>query len=146
MTCTNDSGGSNALPLYYPETRHGGPCRNSSGPRDNRSVILRGQFRYDEPTNVWFIGPLSQEFMQAQVRWAELRLWYLYYRLRAVRRSQWASLMTRGLRLACSWYMQCDCMDMSADFLVRRVRNEFCIKKPRSRAELMQFIRVYGPV
>ena len=123
----------NVYPLYYPADRD-----ERSASSGNAVVHFSHRFRRDEDHNTWYVGPMSQKFMSAQARWAEFRLWHLYYRLRNVRRAQWASLMSAEMRLACSWYFLSDCMDASALYLVRKVRNTFHVKPRKSRAELMR--------
>ena len=139
------SNGRSANPLYFPVERENVIERETPATLGNTAMCLRSRFRYDDSRHLWFIGPMSQKFMKAQVRCAELRLWRLYARLRSVRRSQWASLMTLELRLACSWYFQFDCMDTCAVYLVRRVRNTFCIQHPEALVELKKLVKfVYG--
>ena len=147
MADENCSNGRSANPLYFPVERETLIGQETPATLGNTDVALRSRFRYDDSRHVWFLGPMSQNFMKAQVRWAELKLWRLYHRLGTVRRSQWASLMNLGLRLACSWYFQFDCMATCAVYLVRRVRNTFCIQRPKTLAELKHLVKfVYGAI
>ena len=103
---------------------------------------VRGQFNVLRLCETWHAGPMSQTLLATQLRWAELKLWILYYRLRGSERSKWPELVSLELRLACSWYFQSDFMSESAVRLARRVRNEFCVKCPKTVAELRQMAHV----
>ena len=130
--------GVSANPLYYPVTEDSDGTNEHAVSVGDLSVRASRPFQRDHLRQTWFIGPMSQRFMQAQVHWAEMRLWILYHCIQRTRRTRWGALMSSELRLACSWYFQSDCMDVNAVYLVRRVRNEFCVHPTKkSRAELL---------
>ena len=127
-------------PLYYPSMDAPAYVR-FAGPTGVPTVNARGRFDVLGHLDTWHVGPMSQKFMVAQIRWSELKLWVLYHRIRSKERVAWPKLFCLEARLACSWYFQSDCMDEDAMRLARRVRNEFCLKAPKSREDLVQLAR-----
>ena len=89
-------------------------------------------------TAKWLTGPVSQpkRFLRAQYLWAESKLWLLYDKLKVTKADKWAALVTFEVRLASSWYFRSDYLDVWPEFLVRRVRNEFCIKRRQSARQM----------
>ena len=86
----------------------------------------------------WLTGPVSQpkRFLKAQYLWAESRLWFLYDEFKVTPVEKWPVLITFEVRLAASWYFRSDYLDSWPEFLVRRVRNEFCLKKRKSEMQM----------
>ena len=85
---------------------------------------------------------MSQVALIAQLRWCELKMWILYYRLRRAERSEWSKLLSLESRLACTWYFQFDCMVMQSLRLGRRVLTEFRGKRQKTTVELRQMAHV----
>ena len=123
-------------PLYYPSGDAPDFIRYSV-PFGRSHVNHCPRFDVIGYHDTWHVGPLCQSFMTAQIRWSELKLWILYFRIILTRKAKWPCLLSLESRLACSWWYQSDCMDVPADLLVRRVRNEFCLKPRKSRVELL---------
>ena len=133
--------GVSANPLYYPVTEDSDGSSEHAVSAGDFSLHASRPFQRDHLRQTWIIGPMSQRFMQAQVHWAEMRLWILYHRILRTRRARWGDLMNSELRLACSWYFQSDCMNLNAVYLARKVRNRFCVHPTqKSRDELLQLI------
>ena len=122
-------------PLYYPSGDAPDFVRYTS-PVGSPSMNARDKFDLVRAEHTWHAGPLSQKLLVTQIRWAELRMWLLYYRTRDVARAEWPKLLCLEDRLACCWYFQSDCMEMDAVRLVRRVRNDFTLQTPKSKEEL----------
>ena len=96
------------------------------------------RFCGDNLTAKWLNGPVSQpkRFLKAQHLWAESRLWFLYDQLKVTPADQWPTLITFEVRLTTSWYFRSDYLDSWPEFLVRRVRNEFCLKRRQSEIQM----------
>ena len=97
-------------------------------------AIPFNRFRSEDFTARWIAGPVShpQRFMKAQYLWSEMKLWSLFDAIKATKPESWIALITFEIRLACSWYFRSDYMDVWPEVLVRRVRNEFCIKRRKT--------------
>ena len=91
-------------------------------------------------TAKWLIGPVSQpkRFLKAQHLWAESRLWSLFEVFKETPEDKWPTLITFEVRLASSWYFRSDYLDAWPEFLVRRVRNEFFLKRRKSASQMEQ--------
>lgn len=122
-------------PLYYPSDDAPDFVRYTA-PRGNPSLNVRNRFDLVRAEDTWHAGPLSQKLLVAQLRWAELKMWILYYRIKETNRVEWPELMSLESRLACSWFFQSDCTGIPAMRLARRVRNEFFLKAEKPIAEL----------
>ena len=48
-------------------------------------------------------------------------------------------LATFEVRLALSWYIGITCMDVHPDYVLRKIRNEFLVKKRRSHKETVRY-------
>ena len=127
-------------PLYYPSGDAPDFVRYTSPP-GNPSMNARDRFDLVRAENTWHAGPMSQKLLVTQIRWAELRMWLLHRRIKVTSRVEWPKLLCLENRLACSWYFQSDCMDMTAMHLARRVRNEFCLQVAKSGEELKLMAR-----
>jgi len=128
-------------PLYYPSGDAPDFVRYTS-PAGNPSMNARDKFDLVRAEHTWHAGPMSQKLLVTQIRWAELKMWLLYYRIRDTKRAEWPGLLRLVDRLACSWYFQSDCMEMDAIRLARRVRNDFVLQRPRSKEELRRLAQV----
>ena len=136
MTENNSARGRRVQPLYYPS---GDVTANVEimRPRGNTAVSSRCWRVPVGDEDTWHFGPMSQELMTTQLRWSEIKLWLLYYRSRLTIRAKWPELLSLEMRLTCSWYFQLDCMVIDPALLVRRVRNEFCLKSQKSRVKFL---------
>ena len=96
------------------------------------------RFCSEDLTPKWIVGPVSQpqRFLKGQYLWAESKLWLLYDEFKATKAEKWPALITFEIRLASSWYFRSDYLDVWPEFLVRRVRNEFCIKRRQSARQM----------
>ena len=74
-------------PLYYPSGDAPDFVRYTS-PVGNPSMNARDKFDLVRAEHTWHAGPLSQKLLVTQIRWAELRMWLLYYRTRDVKRAE----------------------------------------------------------
>ena len=110
--------------------------------RDRTSTIPFNRFRSEDVTAKWIVGPVSQpqRFMKAQYLWSEMKLWSLFDVIKVTKPESWITLITFEIRLAGSWYFRSDYMDSWPEFLVGRVRNEFCIKRRKTAVRMEQII------
>ena len=104
-------------PLYYPSGDAPDFVRYTS-PAGNPSMRARDKFDLVRAEHTWHAGPLSQKFLTTQIRWAELKMWLLYYRIRNTKRAEWPKLLCLEDRLACSWYFQSDCISMYMELTI----------------------------
>ena len=84
---------------------------------------------YGGPTPRRKIGPVSMNFHEAQIFWAEIRLWEVYDQLRAYDVGLHRHLATFSVRLTFSWYIGWYALDWPAEAILRRIRNDFFLKR-----------------
>ena len=140
MSQRSFSYGVSADPLYHPRNS----CEDDAGGpgirRLRREILLRSPdtCRVNRLNITWTLGPMSMKFMMTQTKWAELKLWLLFYRIKKTPRLEWAALLTLELRLACSWYFQVDCLHSDPGSLIRRVWNEYVLKSIKTHKEFLE--------
>ena len=109
-------------------------------PNDKHAGTTFNRFSSEDLTAKWLVGPVSQPrwFLKAQHLWSESRLWLLYDKFKVTEVERWPQLITFEVRLTSSWYFRSDYLDSWPEFLARRVRDEFCIKRRKSDKRMEQ--------
>ena len=87
----------------------------------------------------WVVGPLTKRFIRAQHLWDEMKLWRVFDKLKAAGGGLRSNLVTFEVRLACSWHFGGNCMDVHPSYLLRKIRNDFVVRRRRSESELAHY-------
>ena len=110
-------------------------------PRVRIKDMQYNRFHTVDLTAKMMVGPLSRRFMRAQMLWAEVKLWAVFDKISSPNFSfvENANLATFEVRLALSWFIGTTCMDVHPDYVLRKIRNEFLVKKRRSHKETVRY-------